>query len=31
MAHAARDVLPPTLHVTEPSSHVDWASGAVGC
>ncbi|MYZ39820.1 MULTISPECIES: type I polyketide synthase, partial [unclassified Streptomyces] len=22
-------VLPPTLHVTEPSSHVDWSSGAV--
>ncbi|WP_344960247.1 SDR family NAD(P)-dependent oxidoreductase [Saccharothrix longispora] len=22
-------VVPPTLHVTEPSSHVDWSSGAV--
>ncbi|WP_367127518.1 type I polyketide synthase [Saccharothrix sp. HUAS TT1] len=22
-------VVPPTLHVTEPSSHVDWTSGAV--
>ncbi|WP_443678458.1 SDR family NAD(P)-dependent oxidoreductase [Prauserella cavernicola] len=22
-------VVPPTLHVTEPSPHVDWASGAV--
>jgi acyl transferase domain-containing protein len=24
-----RGVLPPTLHVTEPSSHVDWGSGDV--
>jgi len=30
MVHAMRHgIVPPTLHITEPSTHVDWTEGAV--